>query len=312
MSTSIIETDGLTRQFGDVVAVEDVALRVREGSVYGFLGRNGAGKTTTLRLLLGLLKPSQGQVRINGFDLARHRRQAVAGCGVLLEADGFYRHLSGYANLDLYRRMLGLSAQSIVEALEIVGLAGQWKKKVSAYSLGMRQRLGIARALLSRPSVLILDEPTNGLDPDGILDIRRLLKELPKRTAATILVSSHLLSEVEIIADDVGIIEQGRLVAQGSLQGLAASMPTRLRVGVDQPEAGLTEIRALGCQAQLEDGCVWVTLEPGENPRMLAQQLSRTLCGLGLNLHELSHEQHSLEQFFHHVTASAVAEEGAA
>ena len=192
-----IETQGLSRRFGQHVAVDAISMTVPERSIYGFLGRNGAGKTTTIKLLLGLLQPDAGQARIAGIDLTSDRLGAARKVGALLEAQGFYPHLSGQQNLDLTRRLLGLPKSEIERVLEVAEMTVHGRRRVADYSLGMRQRLGLARAMLGAPPVLILDEPTNGLDPEGIADMRGFLRDLPARSGATVLLSSHLLGEID-------------------------------------------------------------------------------------------------------------------
>ncbi|RZJ42642.1 MAG: ABC transporter ATP-binding protein, partial [Brevundimonas sp.] len=219
-----IETRALTRRFKRHLAVDAVSMTVPDKAVYGFLGRNGAGKTTTLKMLLGLIAPTSGQAMIDGIDVARDRLGAARRVGALLEAHGFYGNLSGRENLDLTRTLLGLPKTEIDRVLEVVEMTEHASRRVSDYSLGMRQRLGLARAMLGAPPVLILDEPTNGLDPDGIADMRRFLKALPERTGATVLLSSHLLGEIEQTATHVGILNEGRLVLEGALDRLKADL----------------------------------------------------------------------------------------
>jgi ABC-2 type transport system ATP-binding protein len=228
-----IETEALTRCFGARRAVDAVSMTVPDRAVYGFLGRNGAGKTTTLKMLLGLIRPTSGSARIAGVDVARDRIGAARKVGALLEAQGFYANLTGRQNLDLTRTLLGLSPAEIDRVLEVVEMSAHGKRRVSDYSLGMRQRLGLARAMLGAPSVLVLDEPTNGLDPDGIADMRRFLKDLPARTGATVLLSSHLLGEIEQIATHVGIVHEGRLVLEGELARIKADLAPEIALRVD-------------------------------------------------------------------------------
>ncbi len=210
--SATIETLDLSRRFKGHLAVDAVSMTVPDKAVYGFLGRNGAGKTTTLKMLLGLIRPGGGSARICGLDVAENRIAAAAKVGALLEAHGFYGNLSGRENLDLTRSLLGLPRREIDRVLEVVEMSEHARRRVSDYSLGMRQRLGLARAMLGAPPVLVLDEPTNGLDPDGIADMRRFLRALPERTGATVLLSSHLLGEIEQTATHVGILSHGRLV----------------------------------------------------------------------------------------------------
>ena len=235
MTQPAIETSALARRFGQVHAVDGIDLAVPAGAIYGFLGANGSGKTTTIRMLLGLMRPDAGRARIFGHDVRRERRQAAALVGALLEARATYDHLSGRDNVDISRRLLRLPAAEAGRVLEMVGLAGAARRKVGHYSLGMRQRLGLARALLGTPRLLILDEPMNGLDPEGIADMRATIRALPERTGATIFLSSHLLSEVEQIATHVGVMLAGRLVAQGPVGALLAGAASDLfvRTGAD-------------------------------------------------------------------------------
>ena len=200
--------------------MNEIGLRVPEGSIYGFLGPNGAGKTTTLRLVLGLLTKKQGEILLFGKPFGKNRVAILQRVGSLIETPSLYGHLSAFENLDLWRRIYQCRKQRIREVLELVGLRGTGNKKTSRFSLGMKQRLGIAVALLNDPSLLILDEPTNGLDPNGIIEIRELLKKLNQERGITILISSHLLSEIEKLVTHVGIIHKGSLLFQGTLEEL--------------------------------------------------------------------------------------------
>lgn len=232
-----IETVDLVRRFGGAPVVDRLSLRVPQGKVFGFLGPNGAGKSTTIRLLLGLLRPHAGAIRVLGMAQPRDRLAIAAWVGALVEAPSHYDHLSGRDNLIITQRLLGAPRNDVERVLEIVDLRAVGDKVVGAFSLGMRQRLGLARALLGRPKLLLLDEPTNGLDPAGILDMRRLIRALREQDNLTILVSSHLLAEVEQIADHVGLMHRGRLLAQGELAPMVGAHQ-RLQVDVnDAPRA---------------------------------------------------------------------------
>ena len=209
---NIIETKNLTKTYGDFEAVSDLNLHIKKGSVYGFLGPNGAGKS-------------------NAKQYPKNRVEILKEIGSFIEAPAFYGNLSGEENLDIIRRILGLPKSSVDDALELVGLAQFRKRLAKKYSLGMKQRLGLAGALIGRPPILILDEPTNGLDPVGIHEIRTLIKSLPQQFDCTVLVSSHLLAEVELMADDIGILNHGRLLFEGTMEDLktgarAAGFPT--------------------------------------------------------------------------------------
>jgi len=296
-----IETRDLRRRFGPTLAVDGVSLSVPRGCVYGFMGRNGAGKTTTLKMLLGLVRPDAGTIRIAGRDALADRLGAARCMGALLEAHGFYAHLSGRENLDLSRSLLGLKRTELDRVLDIVGLTSDAGRRVGGYSLGMRQRLGIARALLGSPQVLILDEPTNGLDPDGIADMREFLRTLPARANATVLLSSHLLGEVEQVADRVGILHQGRLVLQDDLATLRAGQAPQLRLGCDAPDRARSLILGLGLSPDPDSDRI--TLAPGADVRETARALNCALVEAGIGVHELSPQARSLEAIYRDITA---------
>ncbi len=302
MTSLAIETSNLSRRFGRFVAVDSVSLRVPQRTVYGFLGRNGAGKTTTLKMILALIRPSAGQVRIFGHDVVTSRMTTAAMTGSLLEAHGFYRNLTGRENLDLSRRLLGLPRSAIDHALDITSMTVDAGRRVSGYSLGMRQRLGIAQALLGAPRVLILDEPANGLDPDGISDMRLFLRSLPDRTGATVLVSSHLLSEVEMTAGHIGILHQGRLVAEGPLERLKAELPVRLNLDTSNPERALALAQSRGFSATIEGGKVLVTIDASGDVRQAAGALNRSLVEAGIDVCGVQAEARSLEALYRRVT----------
>ncbi|MBO5144992.1 MAG: ATP-binding cassette domain-containing protein [Lachnospiraceae bacterium] len=223
MNANVIETNGLTKGTGSQMRVNHIDLRIPEGCVYGFLGPNGAGKTTTLKLLLGLLKPTAGDVIFFGQQMTdKNRLSILRHTGSLIESPSFYGHLTGLENLQIAAKLKKAPASEIAKVLQTVRLYEQKDKKVKQYSLGMKQRLGIAMALLGNPRVLILDEPTNGLDPAGIQEIREFIKNLPVTHQMTVIVSSHLLSEIELMADMVGIINHGELIFQGTMAALEA------------------------------------------------------------------------------------------
>ena len=216
----MITTERLTKQYKSFVAVNNVSLHIRKGSIYGFLGPNGAGKSTTMKMLLGLTAPTEGNFTIDGKHFPGDRLAILQEVGSFIESPSFYANLTGRENLDIIRRILRLPKNVVEDALELVGLSEFGDRLAKKYSLGMKQRLGLAGALLGRPPILILDEPTNGLDPSGIHEIRNLIKSLPDLYDCTILISSHMLSEIELIADDIGILNHGRLLFEGSLDDL--------------------------------------------------------------------------------------------
>lgn len=219
----MITTEQLTKKYKNFTSVNNVSLHIRKGSIYGFLGPNGAGKSTTMKMLLGLTAPTKGSFTIDGKHFPGDRIAILKEIGSFIESPSFYANLTGRENLDVIRRILGLPKSTVEDALELVGLTEFGDRLAKKYSLGMKQRLGLAGALLGRPPILILDEPTNGLDRSGIHEIRHLVKSLPALYDCTILISSHMLSEIELMADDIGILNHGRLLFEGSLDELRQS-----------------------------------------------------------------------------------------
>jgi len=214
---NIIETKNLTKSYADFTAVSGINLHIPKGTVYGLLGPNGAGKSTTMKMFLGLTKPTSGLFVIDGKKYPENRVEILKEVGSFIEAPAFYGNLSGRENLDIIRKILGLPGDAVSEALELAGLTQYKNRLAKKYSLGMKQRLGLASALIGRPPVLILDEPSNGLDPAGIHEIRTLIRSLPQKFDCTVLISSHLLSEIELMADNIGILNHGRLLFEGTL-----------------------------------------------------------------------------------------------
>lgn len=217
----IIKTTNLTKIYGKQKSVDNLNITVKQGDIYGFLGRNGAGKTTTIRMLLGLIKPTHGKIEIFGEDLFKNKKSILKRIGSIVEVPGFYGNLTAKENLKINAKIIGVHKKNAIEeALEIVGLEDESKKLVGKYSLGMKQRLGIARSLLHYPELLILDEPTNGLDPIGIKEMRRLIKTLAEERKITLLISSHILSEIEQLVDHLGIIHEGKLLEETEFDNL--------------------------------------------------------------------------------------------
>jgi len=306
--SAAIETTELTRRFKRHLAVDAVSMTVPEQAVYGFLGRNGAGKTTTLKMLLGLIRPTGGTARVCGIDVSRNRIGAARKVGALLEAHGFYGNLSGRENLDLTRCLIGLPRTEIDRVLEVVEMTEHARRRVSDYSLGMRQRLGLARAMLGAPPVLILDEPTNGLDPDGIADMRRFLGELPARTGATVLLSSHLLGEIEQTATHVGIIHQGRLVLEGELARLKAEMAPEIAVEIDDPARAAELAAARGFAVARSTDRIVASLKPGEDARAAAAALNRALVEAEITVFAIGPRARTLEGIYREVSGPPPAQ----
>ncbi|MCR5194758.1 MAG: ABC transporter ATP-binding protein [Pseudobutyrivibrio sp.] len=217
---NIISTRGLTKKYKNFISVNNLNINIKRGSIYGFLGPNGAGKSTTMKMLLGMTNPTSGKFRIDGKKMPEDRIEILKEIGSFIESPAYYPNLTGRENLDIIRKILGLNKRDVEDALELVGLTEFGDRLVKKYSLGMKQRLGLAGALIGKPPILILDEPTNGLDPAGIHEIRNLIKSLPKKFDCTIMISSHMLSEIELMADDIGILNHGKLLFEGSMDEL--------------------------------------------------------------------------------------------
>ncbi|MEO8609400.1 MAG: ABC transporter ATP-binding protein [Chloroflexota bacterium] len=297
MTEFAIETQGLTRQYGAVVAVDKLSLQVPRGSMYGFLGPNGAGKTTTIRTLLGLIRPNAGQVMLFGQPF---QRKLLGKVGALVETPSLYPNLTGRENLEVTRRLLDAKSAQIERALKIVNLQDVGGKLVKNYSLGMKQRLGIALALLNEPELLMLDEPTNGLDPAGIHEIRELLRRLPTEFGITVFLSSHLLGEVEQIATHLGIINQGKLIYQGTMASLENMREDHVRLGAFEPEGALVLLQSAGYQVHMDDE---KRLIVSAARREEAARINATLVKQSKDVYHLSLERRSLEDIFLQLTA---------
>jgi ABC-2 type transport system ATP-binding protein len=309
--SAAIETHGLTRAFRKHRAVDNVSMTVPDKAVYGFLGRNGAGKTTTLKMLLGLIRSDSGTAKICGIDVAQDRIGAARKIGALLEAHGFYANLSGRENLELTRRLLDVATSEIDRVLDVVEMTANASRRVGQYSLGMKQRLGLARAMLGAPPVLILDEPTNGLDPDGIADMRAFLKALPERTGATVLLSSHLLGEIEQIASHIGIIHEGRLMLEGELAQLKAGLAPQITVDTDDPARVFALAAGRGFAVSQDAGRVVAKLKPGEDARTAAAALNRALNEAGIAVFSIGPSARTLEGIYRDVSAPMTNKEAA-
>jgi ABC-2 type transport system ATP-binding protein len=289
-----IETHGLTKRYGDLVAVDRLSLRVHRGEVYGFLGPNGAGKTTTLRMLLGLVRPTSGSATV--LDARPGSSESLAHIGALVEAPGFYPFLSGRDNLRVMAKHAGADRERVDAVLEEVGLGDRGKDRFDTYSQGMKQRLGVASSLLKDPEVLILDEPTAGLDPKGMAEMRSFIGGLG-RQGRTVLLSSHLMPEVEQVCDRVGVIDQGVLVREGSVDELRGAGVLLVRAVPLERAAhvleGLPEVTAV----QTGDGTLRITAEPGA-----AAAINRALVAAGVAVSELRPQRASLEEVFLELT----------
>jgi len=293
----VIETEALTKRYGESRAVDDLALRVRRGEVYGFLGPNGAGKTTTLRMLLGLVRPTAGRATV----LDAPAGQQLGRIGAMVEAPAFYPYLSGRDNLRVLAGHAGVARERIDVVLDEVRLLDRAGDRVASYSLGMKQRLGVAAALLKDPELLILDEPTNGLDPSGMAEMRTLIRSLGD-DGRTVVLSSHLMGEVEQVSDRVGVIRAGTLVAEGTVDELRGRAGLRVRA---QPRDAARALLARhpGVESVARSGgALAVTADPG-----LAADLNRVLVTAGVAVSELTTAQSSLEDVFFALTEGEAA-----
>lgn len=301
---NIIETHDLCKQYGHTLRVAHLDLDVPEGSIYGFLGPNGAGKSTTLKMILGLVRPTAGNIQVLGKKMdGGNRLSILRQVGSLIESPSYYGHLTGEENLRIVQTLRGVPERNIREVLQIVRLDGQRGKKVAHYSLGMKQRLGLAAALLGYPKLLILDEPTNGLDPAGIQEMRELICELPGRFGMTVVVSSHLLSEIDQMADHVAIIREGELVFQDTLEALHGRSRHHLALRTTNNSVAQAILQEKSVSCQEEEGYLILPILTDE----LAAQLTRLLAERRLGVIRLEERQKSLEDIFLELTGKAAS-----
>lgn len=301
---NIIQTHDLCKQYGNALRVSHLNLNVPEGSIYGFLGPNGAGKSTTLKMILGLVRPTAGSIRVLGKDMDNGNRLLVLHqVGSLIESPSYYGHLTGEENLRIVQTLRGIPEKNIREVLQIVRLDGQREKKVAHYSLGMKQRLGLAAALLGYPKLLILDEPTNGLDPAGIQEMRELICDLPGRFGMTVVVSSHLLSEIDQMANHVAIIREGELVFQDSLEALHGRSRHHLALRTTNNAIARNLLAEQSVPYEEENGYLILPILSDE----VAAQLTGFLAGNRLGIVRLEERQKSLEDIFLDLTGKAAS-----
>jgi ABC-type multidrug transport system ATPase subunit len=293
----IIEVSHLVKHYGKFKAVEDVSFDVYRGDVYGFLGPNGAGKSTTIRTMLSLIKPTGGQIRIFGKDLMSDRNYILQRIGCIVEKPDFYKYLSAEKNLEIFARLSGVkvSKSKIHEIIEFVGLKGREKDKLGGFSHGMKQRLGIAQTLIHDPELIILDEPTTGLDPQGIIDIRNLILQLKNEHNKTVLLSSHILSEIELIANRMVIINKGKTIVQGSVADLLNAQELIVSFSVDNIEKAkqlLTNISMNGAIDKVENNNLLLHISQEKIP-----QINKLFCDNGLNIYSIEAKR-KLEDYF--------------
>lgn len=294
----VVKTNNLTKKFGKETAVTRLNMTIRKGEIYGFLGPNGAGKTTTIRMLLGLMKPTSGSIAIFQEDLNKERINILKKVGSLVEDPSYYPHLTARENLEALRKILGVPKSRIDEVLDIVRLTDAGNKKVKGYSLGMKQRLGIAASLLNNPELLILDEPTNGLDPSGIIEIRNLIKRLAAESGITILISSHLLSEIDQLATTVGIVSKGRLIFQDSIDVMRKYAKQNISITVSDSEQAWRLLLSNGIKADYKNDRI---LMPELTDLKVAETI-RILVKDGFSIYRVEEEKRSLEDIFLQMT----------
>ena len=293
----IVATDNLSKEYDGVYRVQELDIRIKEGDIYGFLGPNGAGKSTTMKMLLGLVKPTSGTIEIMGKPFnEKTRRDILASVGSLIESPSYYGHLTGRENMEIIRRLLDLPQKNIEEAVHIVRMENQMEKKVKNYSLGMKQRLGIAMALARFPKLLILDEPTNGLDPAGIEEMRELIKTLPKQYGMTVMISSHILSEIDQMATVVGIINQGCLIFQERMSVLDTQREPQIELRTSDNNRAYQLLKKVNPQ-RTADG-----LQIGALTDEQTGAVVQCLCSNGISVYRVEEHRESLEDIFLNLT----------
>ena len=293
----IVATDNLSKEYDGVYRVQELDIRIKEGDIYGFLGPNGAGKSTTMKMLLGLVKPTSGTIEIMGKPFnEKNRRDILSSVGSLIESPSYYGHLTGRENMEIIRRLLDLPKKNIEEAVHIVRMENQMEKKVKNYSLGMKQRLGIAMALARFPKLLILDEPTNGLDPAGIEEMRELIKMLPKQYGMTVMISSHILSEIDQMATVVGIINQGCLIFQEKMSVLDMQREPQIILRTSDNNHAFQLLKKANPQ-RTTDG-----LQIGALTDEQTGVVVQCLCSNGISVYRVEEHRESLEDIFLNLT----------
>jgi len=299
---AIIDVSGLTKSFKEITAVDNLTFTVKESGVYGFLGQNGAGKSTTIRMLLSLIRPTNGEIRIFGLDLFTHRKEILQRIGAIIEKPDLYKYLTAIDNLNLFAIMSGLKLKrkQLMDKLEKVGLAERADSKIKTYSQGMKQRLGIAVALVHDPDLIILDEPMNGLDPQGIADIRQLINHLSRDQGKTVFISSHLLSEMEQVADSLLIIHKGKKIAEGNMNQLLNPEQSRIEVETKSPREFELQLKQTA----------WANNIISVNGQKIIMQMKREevpafvqqMVGMKQDIFSI-HKKNSLEDYFLSLTS---------
>jgi len=299
-----LEALGISKNFGELKAVRNLSLQVHRGDIYGFIGPNGAGKTTSIRMMLGLISASTGTARIFGHDIHKSFLEAISRVGAMVEGPAFYPYLSGIKNLEIYGALTGgVSRSRIYEALDMVGLGRRGKDKIKGYSQGMRQRLGMAQALLHHPQLLVLDEPTNGLDPQGMREMRNLIRRISQEERTTIFLSSHLLGEMEMVCNRIGIMYRGQIIKEGMVDDLLGHKTDRVVIRIDQDKDAkrLLEERYPDVNVQITKAG-WLEF-PHEN--LDTAGINRLLVEKGFTVHSLALLRRNLEEYFVELTGES-------
>ncbi|MCB2356534.1 ABC transporter ATP-binding protein [Clostridium estertheticum] len=292
MSDIVVNTNNLQKSFNKKIVVENLCLRIPKGCIFGLLGPNGVGKTTTIRMLLGLIYPDNGTIEIFGKDISSNRESILKDIGAMVESPSFYGNLNAWENLKIVCLMKQINTEHINATLELVGLKDCAKKKVSNFSLGMKQRLGIATAIIGNPKLIILDEPVNGLDPSGIHEIRTLIKSLAKNSQITFLISSHLLNEMELMADKVGIIKNGHLIYQGDLQQLMDTHDRRITLGVTELKKAIEYFSSINIPVINQDNNLVI------EGNYTVEYISKKLMEQGIGITSIDDKTNSLEDIY--------------
>jgi ABC-2 type transport system ATP-binding protein len=292
----VIQTFHLSKRYGRRWVVRDLPLQVSAGDIFGFLGPNGAGKSTTIRMLLGLARPTQGRAELLGCDVQRQRERALARVGAVVESPAFYEHLSAWKNLEMFAAMSGgAPTRRIAEVIEFVGLTGRERDPVRVYSHGMRQRLSIAQSLLPNPQLIILDEPTDGLDPAGVQEIRRLILRLREELNLTVFLSMHMLNEVEQLCNRIAILNEGRLLYQGGVDALLTPPTPTWEVTVDEPHRALQALARMGYEPSM-DGAANTLIVQADHEHVPA--LNAALVGAAVKVYRIDRKRRTLEEAF--------------
>lgn len=295
----VLKIENLTKKYNGKVVIESINMNVYEGDIYGLIGPNGAGKSTTIKSIVGLIKINDGKIMINGYDILSQREKYMSSIGAMVESPSFYKGLSGYKNLCLYANLYKLPQNRVDEVLDLVKLTKEKNKKVSKYSLGMKQRLGIARAFINNPSIVILDEPTNGLDPNGIKEIRNLISELSAKYKITFIISSHILTEIQALCNRIGVIDNGVLKVEGAVSELLNAEEEVIEIRTNEVENTIKILNETNISLKYEkiEGGIKVRVKKGN-----FQDINKILVMNNISLDSITCMDNSLEEYFFNIT----------